>query len=355
MFVNSVRQNVAHLAIILSLTSVAITQAQPGRGDRPPPDPQRFVEHGMSFDGDGDGKLSREELQSFAEDFARGPMGRGPERQPQQRDSQPLADNVVKITEKDGFRFFESNGVPDHQHGEFPNRGNPNTISAQRYQFRVPHKPEIADKPIDAGGVLFGIALNGIPFDPGTAELWRNDPEWRYDALSGKINLGLDESNAHVQPNGAYHYHGLPMGLISKLSTVDQMTLVGYAADGFPIYNQFGHADAKDAKSPLTKLRSSYQLKKGQRPDGDEGPGGDYDGTFNQDFEYVDGSGDLDECNGRFSVTPEFPEGIYHYVITEQFPFISRLFKGTPDDSFRRRGPRGREPDLLAPPNRNRK
>ncbi len=340
---------------MLVLISVASAHGQPGQGDRPPPppDPKRFVEHAMSFDGDGDGKLSREELQSFAEDFARGPMGRGPERPRGERDSTTLAHNVVKITEKDGFRFFESNGMPDHKHGEFPNRGNPNTISVQRYQFRVPLKPKMADKPIDAGGVLFGIALNGIPFDPGTAELWRNDPEWRYDALSGKINLGLDESNAHVQPNGAYHYHGLPLALILKLGKADQITLVGYAADGFPIYNQVGHADAKDAQSPLAKLRSSYQLKKGQRPDGDEGPGGEYDGTFNQDFEYVAGSGDLDECNGRFSATPEFSDGIYHYVITEQFPFISRRFKGTPDDSFRRRGPRGRGPDFLAPPNRD--
>ena len=51
----------------------------------------------------------------------------------------------------------------------------------------------------------FGVALNGVPFDPGTAEYWENDrsSDWRYDALSGKINLGLDQNNAHVQPNGA--------------------------------------------------------------------------------------------------------------------------------------------------------
>ena len=52
-------------------------------------------------------------------------------------------------------------------------------------------------------------------------------------------------------------------------------------------------------------------------------------GTFTQDYEYVAGSGsDLDECNGRNGVTPEFPEGIYHYYATNSFPFLQRCVKG---------------------------
>ncbi|MFN7138259.1 MAG: YHYH protein [Limisphaerales bacterium] len=88
----------------------------------------------------------------------------------------------------------------------------------------------------------------------------------------------------------------------------------------------------------LKNLKSSYQLKRSERPNG---PGGKHDGTFVQDYEYVAGSGDLDECNGRFGVTPEFPEGTYYYVLTEDFPFIPRKFKGTPDSSFMRKGPAG--------------
>ena len=45
-------------------------------------------------------------------------------------------------------------------------------------------------------------------------------------------------------------------------------------------------------------------------------------------FEYVAGSGDLDQCNGRIGVTPEFPDGIYHYMVTDDFPFFSRCLKG---------------------------
>jgi len=52
-------------------------------------------------------------------------------------------------------------------------------------------------------------------------------------------------------------------------------------------------------------------------------------GTFLQDFEYVAGLGDLDECNGRTGVTPEFPKGIYHYFATETFPYLQRCVKGS--------------------------
>ena len=58
-------------------------------------------------------------------------------------------------------------------------------------------------------------------------------------------------------------------------------------------------------------------------------PGGKYDGTFTADYEYVAGSGDLDECNGRFGVTPEYPQGIYYYCITEEFPQLARQWRGT--------------------------
>jgi len=187
-------------------------------------------------------------------------------------------------------------------------------------------------------GRPFGIAVNGVPFDPGTAETYRGDQRYHYEALTGVLNLGLDDSNAHVQPTGAYHYHGLPTELIKKeqLRNKEKMTLVGYAADGFPIYGPRSYADPNDPDSKTVVLQSSYQLKKGTRT---EGPPGRYDGSFAQDFEYIADAGDLDECNGRFGVTPEYPEGTYYYVLTAEFPFVPRMCKGTPDDSIDRRGP----------------
>jgi YHYH protein len=247
--------------------------------------------------------------------------------------------NRVTITVTGGERVINANGLPDHQPGEFPRPGNPNSISTQNYNFHLPAHPEVAARPTPARDSLFGVALNGIPFDPGTAEFWNRDPRsgWNYEANSGFINLGLDENNAHVQPTGAYHYHGLPAGLIQKLGgDGSKMLMIGYAADGFPIYTSCGYNRAHDPTSGLKKMHSSYRLKNGTRPNG---PGGQYDGKFTADYEYVKDSGDLDECNGRFGVTPEFPQGTYHYYITDEFPWISRVWRGRPDPSFMKRPP----------------
>lgn len=249
--------------------------------------------------------------------------------------------NRVTEEARDGFRIIRSNGIPDHAPGVFPNAGNPNTIREQEYVFRMPLTPARAAQTTPVPPHLFGVAINGVPFDPGTAEFWNRDPMsgWNYDALSGRIDLGLDTSNAHVQPNGAYHYHGVPMELARSRAKGDEMTLVGYAADGFPIYAVFGYRDPTDPASGITQLHASYQIREGQRPGGSKGPGGTYDGTFVQDFIYVAGSGDLDECNGRTGVTPEYPAGTYYYVLTMEFPFVPRLWRGEPDASFRKQRP----------------
>ncbi|HTI49726.1 MAG TPA: YHYH protein, partial [Planctomycetaceae bacterium] len=239
------------------------------------------------------------------------------------------------------LREISSNGIPDHKPGQFPNRHNPNTIREQKYEFRVALHPQPGRDVAPLGMNPFGVALNGVPFDPGAAEFWNRDPNsgWQYEALSGKIDLGLDSSNAHVQPNGAYHYHGIPSALLERLSGGKRrMTLVGYAADGFPVYALYGFADPKSVDGEVKKLKSSYRLKPGTRPGG---PRGKYDGSFVQDYEYVAGAGDLDECNGRDGVTPEFPDGTYYYVLTEEYPFIPRFLRGTADATFRRGPPPG--------------
>lgn len=291
----------------------------------------------------------------------------------------------VEIVEKDGYRLITSNGIPDHTPGNFPTRGNPNAISAQDYTFRMPLDPQPADEagenfrgPGPGPRALFGVALNGVPFDPGTAELWSpkgrvrgpaagNAPRdgWRYEAITGNIDLGLDQHNAHVQPTGAYHYHALPVGVYEKLAgkaadqAPDQMVHLGYAADGYPIYGIYGHEVAADPDSPLIKLQPSWKIKDGPRPAAsDTSPGGDHDGTFVQDWEFVAGLGDLDQHNGRPGVTPEYPGGTYYYVVSADYPFVPRSFYGTPDESFmpkggphgEERGERGERPKRQPPP-----
>ncbi len=250
------------------------------------------------------------------------------------------ASTNVNISRDGYFRVITSNGIPNHATGAFPNPGNPNSISEQQYTFRMLLDPKESASITALSMYPFGVAINGVPFDPGANEWYRGDRSsgWQYEAMALDDRLGIDQNNAHVQPNGAYHYHGLPTGLIQKLASYGKPVLLGYAADGFPIYAPTGFPDKSGAR-----LRASYRVKSGQRKETNNrvSPGGNYDGSFVQDYEYVKGLGDLDECNGRRATTAEYPRGTYLYVITEAYPYIPRAFRGTPDESFMRRGHTG--------------
>lgn len=240
----------------------------------------------------------------------------------------------VSVRVRNGIRTITSNGLPNTPPGTFPNPGCPNTISAQSYRFEFP----VVAKRTGTFATYalpqpFGIGVDGVLFDPLANEWWNNDRQsgWQYYALGGGVRLGLDTSHAHVQPTGAYHYHGIPTGLLASLDSTRHSPLVGWAGDGFPIYVRYGFADAKKASGAVTPMRSSYRLKQGTRP---SGPGGEYNGWFNQDYEYVAGLGDLDEANGRLCRTPEYPRGTYAYFLTEEFPSIPNAFAGTIATSF---------------------
>ncbi|WP_197524908.1 YHYH protein [Botrimarina hoheduenensis] len=257
-------------------------------------------------------------------------------------DQSPPTESRITIVEEQDARRIDANAIPEHLVGRFPNHGNPNAIRAQHYRFNLPLDPQPAQEttPLHSAtrpgppNMPFGVALNGVLFDPGTAGFWRGERalDWNYEALSGAVELGLDAHVAHVQPGGQYHYHGLPVGLLRKLghSPEKHSPLVGWAADGFPIYAQYGYAEHDNAQSAIVELHSSYRLKSGNRPGGENAPGGAYDGTFVQDYEFVPGVGKLDECNGRTCLTPDFPAGTYAYFLTTDWPVVPRNFRGKP-------------------------
>lgn len=254
------------------------------------------------------------------------------------KDPQPYLDakalGDASITYDQQYRYITATGLPDHQTGQFPNAQNPNQIADQNYSFRMPLLPSPAPQVITFNVEYeFGVALNGVPFDPAAAEWYRNDPQsgWQREAM-GSL-LGLDFNNAHVQPDGAYHYHGLPTSLLSQQDDQTHSQIIGFAADGYPIYARYGFSIPGDATSSVKELTSSYQLKSGVRA---SGPGGEYDGTYIQDYVYIPSHGDLDQCNGRTTITPEYPRGTYAYFLTNDFPYVPRCFKGVPDDSFRK-------------------
>ncbi len=235
-------------------------------------------------------------------------------------------------------RNLSAKGLPDHEIGTFPNPDCPNAVAAQTVTRAFTLTPEISS-PTGTTTTIVGYALNGVKFDPNTAGTCNNagtscslaggTGTWKIEALGqSSFDFGDDGNHAHVQPGGAYHYHGMPELWLAELGGGAVMRLIGWSVDGFPVYARYGHADPLDAGSPLEVLTGSWQVQ--ASPDANRPSTAMYPmGTFQQDYEYVEGSGDLDECNGRFGVTPEFPGGIYHYVITDTYPYIQRCIKGT--------------------------
>ena len=257
-------------------------------------------------------------------------------------------------TSDDIYRILSGNGIPNHEVGTFPNSANPNTISEQNVNQTFTLCPSlISQTGVQAGGPAGAIAyaINSVKFDPATAGRCDNDGvcslaggqgQWSIEALGhDTFDFGDDMNHAHVQPTGEYHYHGMPELLLDLLGQDENMTLVGWASDGFPVYAGYGYTNANDSSSGIKNLQPSWKLKAvgdENRPDTltvPVGPDGTSSpnihiamGAFTQDFEYVEDYGDLDECNGRVGVTPEFPEGIYYYMVTDEFPYFSRCLKG---------------------------
>ena len=226
------------------------------------------------------------------------------------------------VTVDGNTRTMVTNALPNHETGAFPTKGNPNTISAQKRTYRFPVSPKYVGK---AQWVREpGVALNGVKFEPQTAEVVQCETgeNYRVEAIQDVIDLGLDFNHAHVQPTGAYHYHGTPTSIIEKFDTGEDLVHIGFAQDGFPMYY-----------SKSGRYKPSFKLLEGTR-EGDncsyENPkermdisiDGHHDGTYGSDFEYVEGLGDLDECNG-ISI-----DGKYMYLVTKEFPYIGRCVMG---------------------------
>jgi len=249
------------------------------------------------------------------------------------------------VTISGNKRIMVTNSLPNHDTGAFPTKGNPNTISAQNKTYTFPVNPMYTGKAQWMREP--GIALNGIKFEPQTAEVveCETGENYRVEAIQDVINLGLDFNNAHVQPTGAYHYHGTPNSMIAKFDKGEDLVHIGFAHDGFPMY-----------LSKSGKYKPSFKLLDGNREGEDcvyENPkqtidvavGGHHDGTFGSDYEYIENYGDLDECNG---ITVN---GQYMYLVTEEFPYVGRCLMGEVDQE-EQRGPRNRQQGNGERPNR---
>ncbi len=207
-----------------------------------------------------------------------------------------LPDPEVEASCEGESVVITSNGIPDYTYVET----SPGTPDAVELTFTIPASPSIAEETTDVP--LLGtaaVAVNGIPIYGPTEGTGG-------DVLS--LDGALSECGSHNGPTG-FHIH-----LFGTSETTDCMftsdeaaaepQLLGYALDGFPIY------------TGNDQYTSSWELT-------DES-------LFATDtwaaHTYIDGSGDLDECNG---ITDD--DGNYAYFTTDTFPYVIGCYSGVVD------------------------
>lgn len=269
----------------------------------------------------------------------------------------PSVTSVYNETVNGDERILSSNSYPNHQFCSTRT-----TVDPLTRNVTVDATPSLAGTTSsilsDTGRPrrFFAMSLNGVLMAPAPAEpfIFENTDtgeynwDWVFEPInnqgSGMNLVDLDCASAHVGPQG-YHYHGnmfqyieeaIQSGLSTTSTPPSDPVQIGWAADGYPILYRFG----PDGSGNLTLLQPSFRLKSGERPgDGISAPCGEYNGKYTNDYEYVNGIGDLDECNGiQRNITLNTSNGPqtfdYFYVITDAFPQISRCHSGTPNASF---------------------
>ncbi len=273
--------------------------------------------------------------------------------------------NCQKVEYSADFVYVTATGVPSYPTGPFLDR-NPSNATNQNLLVRLPLKPteNTGTKQSTVGGNI-GVFINGVAlFDFRDGVAWNattqalcggpgNSPcpggpaataDWTRDAIPAE-RAGFDCAKGHPAICN-YHHHQNPSAFKLDLETVSTVCnlydadglyaidstkhspLIGFAYDGFPIYGAYGFAKA-DGTGGVTRIQSGYQLRNittRTTHDGGKtvstGPPVNatyFLGYFREDYGYVaqpNNAAVLDVHNGRFCVTPEYPNGTYAYFAT---------------------------------------
>ncbi len=273
--------------------------------------------------------------------------------------------NCQLIEYSTDYVYVHTKGIPAYPTGPFLD-GNPSVASDQDAIFKMPLNPvQNTGNAISTNGGNIGIFINGVAlFDYRDGVAWNantnalcggpgNPPcpggmgatqDWNRDAIPAEM-FGFDCSKAHPAM-GNYHHHQNPSAFkldLNVLNTICNLydadglyaidetqhsPLIGFAYDGFPIYGAYGYANT-DGSGGIVRIKSGYQLRniteRNTNADGMSVSNGapindTYPlGYFREDYEFIEHPGQfdyLDEHNGRFCITPEYPEGIYCYFAT---------------------------------------
>ncbi|TXF90323.1 YHYH protein [Neolewinella aurantiaca] len=281
--------------------------------------------------------------------------------------------NCQKVEYSDDFVYVSATGVPAYPTGPFPD-GNPSQATNQDGIYKIPLNPvQNTGTPDATVGGNIGIFINGVAlFDYRDGVAWNpntnticggpgNPPcpggpvaqqDWNRDAIPAERE-GFDCSKGHPAM-GNYHHHQNPSAFkldLEVTSTICNLydaeglyaidstrhsPLIGFAYDGYPIYGAYGYKNS-DGTGGIVRIKSSYTLRditeRTEHADGtdvsDGPPVSDtyFLGYFREDYAYnAPAAADqdyLDEHNGRFCVTPEYPDGTYAYFATVDENWVS--------------------------------
>ena len=168
------------------------------------------------------------------------------------------------------------------------------------------------------GNTHIGIAVNGaLVFNNDTGVAIDSSDNWHYNAIF-RNEVGRDSAGGNPDSNNRYGYvQPSPQTVgLAEWSSSSHSPIVGWAFDGLPIYGPYGYTDRLDNTSAIKRLESGYSLRTESRDTYALGVGGLPTGEFVEDYVWDSATGDLDQFNGRFMVTPEYPSGVWAYVAT---------------------------------------
>ncbi len=274
--------------------------------------------------------------------------------------------NVQSVEYSTSNAYIMASGIPSYVIGPYQD-GNPAQASDNSNIYKIPLSPSentgtLTETQMGEIGIFInGVAMydyrDGVSYslsqgsDAGGPLGGTGDGVWNRDAIVAE-NEGFDCSKGHPSPiiqggqlsGGVYHHHQNPSAFnldivevsdvcdlyvsdgLYVIDSTQHSPLLGYAFDGFPVYGPYGYANA-NGTGGIKRIQSSYQLRSTmtQRThlydgtDVTDGPNVNASyplGYYREDYAFNTSFGDLDEHNGRFCVTPEYPGGIYCYFAT---------------------------------------
>jgi hypothetical protein len=237
-----------------------------------------------------------------------------------------IPSNVLLVRYGTANVYISANSIPSYNIG--PWNGNPNTPSAQAFVWKITRTPvQNTSTAVTSPNGSIGVWSNGVSiFNARDAMSYNNGGIWNQDALVSE-GASFDNCLGHPAPGGLYHNHVNPTCLYDDADSTNHSPIIGYAFDGFPVYGAYGYTNV-NGTGAIKRMATSYRKRnitdRTTLANGTVLTSGQYGpslatfalGKYVEDYEYVQGLGDLDTHNGRFCVTPDYPNGIYAYFVT---------------------------------------